>query len=473
MAVTKNHPINSTLKKAIEYICNPDKTDGTLLVDSYCCTPETADIEFAWTHKKAAEKTTHLARHLIQSFSPGETTPEQAHEIGKRLADEILGGKFEYIISTHTDRDHIHNHIIFNDVSFVDYRHSHINKKWYYETRKVSDRLCDEYGLSVITPSANKGKSYIEHHAAKQGVSYKAQLKADIDRAIRKSLDYADFLLRMEIAGYEVKHGKYISFKAKDRERFIRGKTLGGYYAEDSIKERIAKNTLHRPKKDSRRINLIIDIQNCIKAQESKGCLRAPEKLSAFWEEEEQRSASKIRQMTDLRETKFATTRAIIYNLKQASRTLNFLTENNLATYEDLETAANKIHSDFDNTAQKIKAVEKTIGENAILIKQFEIYRQYRPIHLKLQKVKNKDGFTQKFQRELILYEAAAKHLKGTNPPQLETLKRENEKLSENKKKLYEEYKTLKSKSAEIEVIRSNVDTLLNRPKERNPEIEK
>lgn len=427
MAVTKNHPINSTLKKAIEYICNPDKTDGALLVDSYCCTPETADIEFAWTHKKAAEKTTHLARHLIQSFSPGETTPEQAHEIGKRLADEILGGKFEYIISTHTDRDHIHNHIIFNDVSFVDYSHSHINKKWYYETRKVSDRLCDEYGLSVILPNANKGKSYIEHQAAKQGMSYKAQLKADIDRAIRKSLDYVDFLLRMEIAGYEVKQGKHISFKAKDRERFIRGKTLGGYYAEDSIKERISKNAIHRTKKESRRINLIIDIQNCIKAQESKGY--------EHWSK--------------------------IYNLKQASRTLNFLTENNLTTYEDLEKAADKIHSDFDMLTQKIKAAERQINKNAILIKQLEIYRQYRPIYLKLQKVKNKDGFTQKFQRELILYEAAVKHLKGTNPPPLETLKTENKNLSENKKKLYEEYKKLKTKSAEIETVKSNVETLL------------
>ena len=186
MAVTKNHPINSTLKKAIEYICNPDKTDGTLLVDSYGCTPETADIEFAWTHKKTNEKSAHLARHLIQSFASGETTPEQAHEIGKRLADEILGGRYEYIISTHTDRDHIHNHIIFNDVSFVDYRHSHINKKWYYETRKVSDRLCEEYGLSVIPQNENKGKSYIEYTAAKQGTSYKAQLKADIDKDVRK-----------------------------------------------------------------------------------------------------------------------------------------------------------------------------------------------------------------------------------------------------------------------------------------------
>ena len=273
MAVTKNHPINSTLKKAIEYICNPEKTDGALLIDSYGCTPETADIEFEWTRKKAKDngKESHLARHFIQAFEPGETTPEQAHEIGKKLADEILGGKYEYILSTHIDRGHIHNHIIFNDVNFVDYRHSHINKKWYYDTRKISDRLCEEYGLSVIPPNENKGKSYIEYTTAKQGTSYKAQLKADIDKAIRKSLDYSDFLLRMEITGYEVKQGKYISFRAKDRERFIRGKTLGSYYAEDSIRERISKNAIHRPKKESRRINLIIDIQNCIKAQESKG----------------------------------------------------------------------------------------------------------------------------------------------------------------------------------------------------------
>lgn len=429
MAVTKNHPINSTLKKAIQYICNPEKTDGTLLIDSYGCTPETADIEFEWTRKKAKDngKESHLARHFIQAFEPGETTPEQAHEIGKKLADEILGGKYEYILSTHIDRGHIHNHIIFNDVNFVDYRHSHINKKWYYDTRKISDRLCEEYGLSVIPQNDNKGKSYIEYTAAKQGTSYKAQLKADIDRAVRKALDYADFLLRMEIAGYEVKQGKYISFRAKDRERFIRGKTLGGYYAEDSIRERISKNAIHSPKKESRRINLIIDIQNCIKAQESKSY--------EHWSK--------------------------IHNLKQAAKTLNFLTENNLTTYEDLEKAADKILSDFDMLTQKIKAAERQINENSILIKQLEIYRQYRPIYLKLQKVKNKEGFTRKFQRELILYEAAAKQLKGTNPPPLETLKRENEKLSENKKKLYEEYKTLKTKSAEIETVKSNVETLL------------
>lgn len=244
------------------------------------------------------------------------------------------------------------------------------------------------------------------------------------------------------MTGYEIKQGKYVSCRAPGQERFTRLKTLGVDYTEEALRERISRTRTHTvkaPKPQRSGINLLIYIQNCIKAQESKGY--------EHWSK--------------------------IYNLKQAAKTLNFLTENNLTTYEDLETAANKIHSDFDNTTQKIKAVEKTIGENAMLIKQLEIYRQYRSIYLKLQKVKNKESFTQKFQRELILYEAAERNLKGKNPPPLETLIKDNGDLSERKAKLYKEYKKLKTKSAEIEVIRSNVDTLLNRPRERNNEIEK
>lgn len=429
MAVTKNHPINSTLKKAIQYICNPEKTDGTLLIDAYGCTPETADIEFEWTRKKAKDngKESHLARHFIQAFEPGETTPEQAHEIGKKLADEILGGKYEYILSTHIDRGHIHNHIIFNDVNFVDYKHSYINKKWYYDTRKISDRLCEEYGLSVIPQNENKGKSYIEYTAAKQGTSYKAQLKADIDKAVRKSLDYSDFLLRMEIAGYEVKQGKYISFRAAGRERFVRGKTLGGYYTEDSIKERISKNAIHRPKKANRRINLIIDIQNCIKAQESKGY--------EHWSK--------------------------IYNLKQAAKTLNFLTENNITTYEDLDKSAERTHKNFDSISEKIKSVEKQINTTALLIKNVETYSRLKPVMEKYKKAKNKEQFKEKYRAEITLFEAAFKELKNADYPPVKELRQSYSKLTEEKKTLYEEYKKCKSKVAEIDVVKSNVETLL------------
>ena len=131
MAVTKTHPIKSTLKAAIDYICNPKKTDGKLLVSSYGCAAETADIEFAWTRRHAIDKGTNLGRHLIQAFQPGEVTPEQAHEIGMELAKEILGGKYEFVLTTHIDKDHIHNHLIFNAVSFADHKHYHSNKRSY------------------------------------------------------------------------------------------------------------------------------------------------------------------------------------------------------------------------------------------------------------------------------------------------------------------------------------------------------
>ena len=167
MAVTKTHPIKSMLKAAIDYICNPEKMDGKLLVSSYGCAAETADIEFSWTRRHAIDKGTHLGCHLIQVFEPGEVTPEEAHEIGMELAKEILGGKYEFVLTTHIDKNHIHNHLIFNAVSFTDYKHYHSNKRSYHEIRSASDRICKEHDLSVIIPGKDRGKSYIEHQAAR------------------------------------------------------------------------------------------------------------------------------------------------------------------------------------------------------------------------------------------------------------------------------------------------------------------
>ncbi|MBD8947181.1 relaxase/mobilization nuclease domain-containing protein [Eubacterium sp. BL-380-WT-2B] len=440
MAYTKNHTIDATLKKAVDYICNPEKTDDTLLIHSYGCSPETADMEFEWTREKSTSPTPHLARHLIQSFSPGETTPEQAHEIGKRLADEVLGGRFEYVLTTHIDKGHIHNHIIFNDVSFVDYKHSHVNRRWNKQTRHISDNLCKEYGLSIIPPNKNKGKSYIEYSAARKGTSWKAQLKADIDKAISRSTDFEDFLLRMEIADYEIKRGKYISFRAKGKERFTRGKTLGERYTEDSIRERIEKNRTRKPRTNSRRINLLIDIQNCIKAQESKGY--------EHW--------------------------AKINNLKQASKTLNYLTEHNIKSYAELEQTAEKIHTDFDAVSAQIKSTEKQMNDTAVLMKNVDTYTELKPVYDKYRTAKNKSDFENKYRREIILFRTAAKNLKGKNPPSAPALKNSYAELNEQKAALYEEYKKLKKQSAEIDIVKQNVDMLLgdNLNKERTQEHE-
>ena len=138
MAVTKTHPIKSTLKAAIDYILNPEKTDGKLLASSFGCGLETADIEFAWTREAAGDRGTHLGRHLIQSFAVGETTPEEAHKIGMELAGAVLGGKYEFVLTTHVDKDHLHNHLIFNAVSFVDYKKYHSNKQSYHFIRRTS-----------------------------------------------------------------------------------------------------------------------------------------------------------------------------------------------------------------------------------------------------------------------------------------------------------------------------------------------
>lgn len=440
MAVTKNHPINVTLKKALDYICNPEKTNSALLIHSYGCSPETADMEFEWTRQKAREPGPHLARHLIQSFVPGETTPEQAHEIGKQLADEVLGSRFEYVLTTHINRNHIHNHIIFCDVSFVDFKHSHVNRRWNNRTRRISDRLCEEHGLSGIPPNENKGKSYKEYSAARQGTSWKAQLKADIDKAISRSADFEDFLLHMEIADYEIKRGKYISFRAKGKEHFTRGKTLGPRYTEESIRDRIERRT-RAPRKENRRINLLIDIQNNIKTQESKGY--------EHW--------------------------AKLYNLKQASRTLNFLTEHNISTYEELEQAAGKIHAAFAAVSEQIKGTEKHMSDTALLMKHTAIYDELKPVYSKYRKAKDKAAFAEQHRRELTLFESAAKKLKGKRAQPLDELRQTADGLARQKKELYGEYKKLKQQASEMDVIKRNVELLLNIPhdkeKEREPDL--
>lgn len=160
MAVTKTHPIKSTLKAAIDYILNPEKTDGKLLASSFGCGLETADIEFAWTREAAGDRGTHLGRHLIQSFAVGETTPEEAHKIGMELAGAVLGGKYEFVLTTHVDKDHLHNHLIFNAVSFVDYKKYHSNKQSYSSTSQSCKpcRSSKSFSCPRKPPRRNGGK---------------------------------------------------------------------------------------------------------------------------------------------------------------------------------------------------------------------------------------------------------------------------------------------------------------------------
>lgn len=436
MAVTKTHPIKTTLNKAIAYICNPAKTDDTLLVSSFGCSAEAADIEFAWTRRHAIDKGTNLGRHLIQAFEPGETTPEQAHEIGMKLANEVLGGKYEFVLTTHIDKGHIHNHIIFNAVSFIDYRKYHSNKRSYHFIRRTSDRLCKEYGLSVIVPGQDKGKSYIEHTAEKAGTSYKAKLKAAVDRLIPQVSTFEELVKRLEAEGYEIKRGKYISCRAAGQERFTRLKTLGVDYTEEAVAARIAgaPRPSRQPKAASQKINLLIDIQNNLKAQESAGF--------AHW--------------------------AKINNLKQAAKTLNFLTEHGISRYEQLQEKFDEVMAEQNQLLSSVKDKEQRIAEIGLLIKHTSTYREHKPVYERYKKSADKEKFLRGQESSIILFEAAARALKQMGVqklPDTSALQKERDTLMAEKQKDYTEYQKIRKQAKEMETIKRNVDSLLSIPK--------
>ena len=425
------------MSKAIAYILNPEKTDEKLLVSSYGCASETAAREFEWTRKIAEQKGMNpvriIARHVIQSFEIGEVTPELAHEIGKQFADEILGGKYEYVLTTHIDKDHVHNHLIFNAVDFVDYHAYKSYKRIYYDMREVSDRLCKENGLSVIPPSQNKGMSYKEYTEAKRGTSWKQKLKQTIDRLVITAKDYDDFLRLMQEAGYEIKTGKYISFRAEGQERFTRSKTIGENYTEERIKERIAGRTPRRNRRQTvpKGISLIGDIQERIKLIDSKG-YEYKAKLTI---------------------------------LKEAARTLNYLTENNLLQYADLEKKVEDVHSSYDRTGKELKGVEARLREVQPLIKNISNYQRLKPVYDAFQKAKDKPSFKAKHEAELVIFEAARSTLLAMQGdeklPSLKTLQAEQQRLLDEQQRLYDERAKLKKEVKQIETIKSNVDTFL------------
>ena len=443
MAVTKIKPIKSTLKKALDYIQNPDKTYGKMLVSSFGCSPETADIEFEFTIAQALNRGNNLAHHLIQSFEPGEVDYQKAHEIGKQLADAVTKGQYEYVLTTHIDKGHVHNHIIFCAVNFVDYHKYNSNKRSYYGIRNMSDRLCRENGLSVVVPQkGGKGKSYAEYLAEKTGTSWKGNLKTVVDGLIPQVSSFEELLSRLQGLGYEIKPGKYVSCRAPGQERFTRLKTLGADYTEEDIRERIEGRRTRTAKapKTERGVSLLIDIENSIKAAQSRGYEQ--------W--------------------------AKIHNLKQAAKTLNFLTEHQISRYEDLTAKITEIQTESDKAGDALKEVEKRLADMAVLIKNVSTFQKTKPAYDTYRKARNKERYRAAHEGTVILHEAAAKALKAagiSKLPNLAALQAEYEKLQEQKEALRADYGKLKKQVREYDVIKQNIDSILRQPRE--PEREK
>ena len=412
MAVTKIKPIKSTLSKALDYIQNPDKTDEKVLVSSFGCSYETADIEFGFTLSQALEKGNNLAHHLIQAFEPGEVDYEKAHEIGRQLADAVTKGQHEYVLTTHIDKGHIHNHIIFCAVNFVDHHKYNSNKRSYYGIRNMSDKLCRENGLSVVVPNkGSKGKHYAEYQAEKTGTSYKGKLKIAVDTLIPQVSRFEELLSRLQAAGYEIKTGKYISCRAPGQERFTRLKTLGADYTEETIRERIEGKRTRAAKipkqAEQRGVSLLIDIENSIKAQESRGYEQ--------W--------------------------AKIHNLKQAAKTMNFLSEHKIEQYADLTAKIAEVTAASEQAADSLKEVEKRLSDMAVLIKNVTTYQKTKPVYEAYKKAKDKGKYKAAHESDIILFETAARAIKAagiSKLPSVPALQSEYTKLQEQKEALYD-----------------------------------
>ena len=307
------------------------------------CSPETAAQEFEisqqlyhrLTGRSQPKGRDVLMYRIIQSFKPGEVTPEQAHEIACELAMRFTKGQHQLVVATRTDKAHIHSHIEFNSVNLDCDRKFHVHQSG-RALQRLNDEICREYGLSVTERKERNGKVHGEAAAIKYGVSFKEQLHQTIDRLLPDCRDYEDFLAKMRAEGYEIKESTNLSFRAPGQERFTRSYRLGDNYTLDALKWRL-EHQRGRPAEakkpvrygDDRKVNLLIDIQAKIDAGKGVGYER--------W--------------------------AKIFNLKEAAKTLNFLIDNNLTDYDDLTARAEQAGDRFDGVYRRINQLEARLSE--------------------------------------------------------------------------------------------------------------
>lgn len=443
MAITKIHPIKSTLNLAIDYITNEAKTDEKILVTSNKCFPATAHTQFLKTREDNNVKGSVLARHLIQSFLPNETTPEKAHQIGLDLCTKILKDEYEFVLTTHIDKAHIHNHIIFNNVNMVTGKCYQSNKKSYHKIRYQSDKLCKENNLIVIDKHyetykkkyKTNGKSWYENEQFKKGSSWKSKLQFDIDRTIKQSKDWNDFLEKMKNLGYEIKHGKHIAFKHKDKERFTRAKIIGDDYTEDRLKERINENTNYRNYTVKKRVGKIIDIDNNAKIKASKGY--------EYW--------------------------ATKHNLQVAADIVVLMREKGIKTLSQLDDYIKESADRRQDLQEKIKVIDNDITRLSMTMEQIHTVKLYRQIYLEYKNDITDKAFFEEHKSEILLYQNALSELKNaySKLPDTKNILKNLDSLQEKKNTLMQEYSSVKSDMNEFYKIRKNYEKYVGKEMER------
>ena len=438
--------IAEAIRDCLDYGKNPEKTENGKYISSYECDPATVAAEFllakasykAMTGREQKNGSDVLCYQIRQSFYPGEITPEEANRISYELAMRWTKGRHAFIVTTHTDKQHIHSHIYYNSTTLDCTRKFRNFWGSSFALRRLSDRLCLENGLSIVENpkprSKGKFRNYGEWQAGqKKPLTYQDRLRAAIDTVLaKKPADFPAFLSLMEQAGYEVKQRRgAISFRAPGQERFtrLRSDTLGEGYSETDIRAALS-GSRQRPGQPRQKINLAIDIQSRLQGK-GPGYER--------W--------------------------AKVFNLKQMAAALAYLQDNGLMDYEQLEQKATAAAEHFHKLSDQIKSTEAALHTNMELKAATVQYAKTRPVFEKYKASKYSKKFLAEHEADIELYRAACADFKailgGAKLPKMDTLKEEGRKLAEQKEKLYAEYRKAKADMQEVTTIKANIDYLL------------
>lgn len=435
--INKGKTVAQCLRDRTDYAQNPEKTAKGELVTGYQCDPMTVDEEFLLAKRQYQHITGKHQKHDViayqirQSFKPGEITPEEANKVGYELAERFTKGKHAFIVATHTDRAHIHNHIIFNSTT-LDCAHKF--KDFYYSglaIQRLSDLICLEHGLSIIekVPYSQRPKRaiYGKH------TSYRDIIRQDIDTILKNPpKDFDVFLRRLEEQGHEVKQGKYVSLKGKEQQRFVRLSSLGEGYAEEDIRAVLAGEKKHRSRnnalldKDTRTFNLLIAIDDKIRAK-GPGYQQ--------W--------------------------ATNYNLKQMAKTRIFLKEHQISSMEELREKASSTSADFDRLDKELKSAEQRLVEIASLKTHIINYAKTRDVYVQYRKAGYSKAFFEAHREEITLHKAAKdafQKMGVSKLPKVKELSEEYASVLEQKKSLYAQYRLSREEMREYQKALHNTE---------------
>ena len=433
----KGKSVAACLKSRTDYAQNPDKTNKGELVSSYECSPLTADEEFMLSKRQyelmtgRRQKNDVIAYQIRQSFKPGEITAEEANKVGYELAMRFTKGKYAFIVATHTDREHIHNHIIYNSTALDSTRKFRDFLLSGLAVQRLSDLICLEHQLSVIEIKPYRERQKRTLYPPKE--SNRDKLCSVIDGILlnEKPLDFEIFLQKLEQEGYEVKRGKHTSVKGARQKRFIRFRTLGAGYSEDEIKAVIAGEAEHRPHQKQppkeQPFHLLVDIQ--AKLSEGKG------EGYARW--------------------------AKRYNLKEMSKTLIFLQENKISSIEEMQERVNAATAQYHELGDSIKAAEQRMAEIAVLRAHIVNYARTRPVYDAYRKAGYSKKFLEEHREQITLHKAAKAAFDEASLkklPKVKELDTEYSALLSQKKAAYPKYRKARDEMQELKKAQKNVE---------------